>query len=243
MELAKRHRLWTAVGAAERHFGSGTAINATIYLLRARRVPRSSNPQLSEPNASGGFTLIIWLSGPTGSGKTSLVSAFSQLGYSVVQEDVPTRLFEAFAADPLTHCEAVQEALMRSRRDQYQLLSDKLKVVFDRSVNEDLSVFCRIHLASGYLNALSFSRLEALAAELEAELPSPDLIIYLTASESVLQQRMDVVGHPKPIVDSLAEQIRLYDEWISCRSEGVVKIDNSNCPPAVLDAILKGRQC
>ena len=113
------------------------------------------------------------------------------------------RLFEAFAANPSRHCEAVQEALMRARHDQYQLRSDKLKVVFDRSVDEDISVFCRIHRASGYLDALSFSRLEALAAELEAELPSPDLIIYLSANETVLRQRMDVVGHPKLIVDSL----------------------------------------
>jgi deoxyadenosine/deoxycytidine kinase len=153
------------------------------------------------------------------------------------------RLFEAFAANPSRYCEAVQEALMRARHDQYQLRSDKLKVVFDRSVDEDISVFCRIHRASGYLDASSFSRLEALAAELEADLPSPDLIIYLSANETVLRQRMDVVGHPKLIVDSLAEQVRLYDEWISCRSESVVKIDNSNCPPAMLDAIVKGWLC
>lgn len=187
--------------------------------------------------------MIIWLSGPTGSGKTSLVSILSQVGYGIVQEDAPMGLFEAFAVDPSRHCEAVQEALMRSRHQQYQLQSDKLNVVFDRSVNEDISVFCRLHRASGYLDAPAFSRLEGLAAELEADLPSPDLIIFLSANETVLRQRIGVVGHPKLIVDSLTEQVRLYDEWISCRSESVVKIDNSKCPPAMLDAILKGWLC
>ena len=81
------------------------------------------------------------------------------------------------------------------------------------------------------------------SAELEADLPSPDLIIFLSANKKVLRQRMKAVGHPKLIVDGLTEQVRLYDEWISCRSESVVKIDNSKCPPAMLDAILKGWLC
>lgn len=179
--------------------------------------------------------MIIWLSGPTGSGKTSLAAYLSELGYSAVREEAPRQLFENFASDPARHCAPLQEAIMRARHTQFSLLKDTRKVVFDRSIDEDFAVFCRMHHASGNLAPNSFSRLEDLAMELKNSMPPPDLIIYLSAKTGELVRRLTALGHPKPILDNLDEQLRLYDEWISERPENVIKVDNSKCAPETLN--------
>ncbi len=118
---------------------------------------------------------------------------------------------------------------MRARYAQWQRLPGERRVVFDRSVDEDIFVFCQMHHALGYLDANALSRLERLAGDLKAALPSPDLIVYLSVKEEELRRRMAIVGHPKHIVDSLDVQLSLYNQWISGRTESVVRVDNSQC--------------
>jgi deoxyadenosine/deoxycytidine kinase len=188
----------------------------------------------------GEVTLILWLSGPTGSGKTSLTNLLSNLGFGVVREEVSVELFKLFIADPWKHCESLQEALMRARHRQFQLLPSNERVVFDRSLDEDISVFCRLHHSLGYLDASSLSRLDALAEKLKADLPLPDLIIYLSVDEAILQRRIEASGHPRIIIDALEQQVLLYNEWVSGRSEAVLKVNNEQYRPEMLNAILQG---
>jgi len=190
-----------------------------------------------------GTTLIIWLSGATGSGKTSTSAILAQVGCSVVREEVPPKLFQAFLSDPTKYCEELQETLMRSRYSQFQLVRDERYVIFDRSVEEDLEVFCRMHHETGYLRDDAMARLETLAAELKADLPTPDLIIYLKVNEVLLSQRMAEIGHPKLIVDSLSAQLKLYSKWVSCLKGNVLVVDNANCRPQALKTVLAGLQC
>lgn len=181
--------------------------------------------------------MIIWLSGATGSGKTSLANLICSFGYKAVREEAPNHLFTAFVSDPEQHCEAVQEAILRSRHTQYQLLTDNKKVVFDRSLDEDLFVFCQMHHALGYLDKGALSRLEKLNNELKDDIPSPDLILYLSPEEATLRQRMVENDHPPFLIENLRMQMQLYDEWISGRSESIIKIDNSKCQPSTLSYI------
>ncbi|MEI9415752.1 deoxynucleoside kinase [Mesorhizobium sp. Cs1321R2N1] len=173
--------------------------------------------------------MIIWLSGPTGAGKTSVASVLSRHGYRVIRETAPTQIFEAFAAEPQRYCYDVQRALMGSRKKQWDATASRKKVVFDRSIDEDIAVFCRMHLQNGYLNVDEFNRLAKFADSLRAGLPAPDLIIYLQASEDVLEQRLLIKGHPTIIRDNLCVQLQLYEDWISSRHESVVRIDSSRC--------------
>jgi RNase adaptor protein for sRNA GlmZ degradation len=58
---------------------------------------------------------MIWLSGPTGAGKTSVARLLRKVGYSIVEEKIPEKLFKRFAAEPTTNCEPLQRKLMQAR--------------------------------------------------------------------------------------------------------------------------------
>lgn len=171
--------------------------------------------------------MIIWLSGPTGAGKTTMAGLLAAVGYSVVRESAPAQLFADFVNNPQQYCSQVQEALMRSRHSQWRALPDRKKVVFDRSIDEDFSIFCRMHRMSGLIDDEAFQMLNALFYELQEDMPVPDLILYLSADMETLAGRTE--GHPEIIRDRLGMQLKLYDEWIMGRPESVAKLDNSKC--------------
>jgi hypothetical protein len=59
--------------------------------------------------------VTVWISGPTGAGKTTLSHLLRATGYSVVEEKLPEQLFRAFALDPVQHCARLQEEIVRSQ--------------------------------------------------------------------------------------------------------------------------------
>ncbi|BAV48094.1 hypothetical protein MesoLj113a_19350 [Mesorhizobium sp. 113-1-2] len=176
--------------------------------------------------------MIIWLSGPTGAGKTTMAGLLATVGYSVVRESAPSQLFADFVKDPGQYCSQVQEAIMRSRHSQWKALPDRKKVVFDRSIDEDFSIFCRMHGMSGLIDDETLQRLRVLCREFKEDMPVPDLILYLSADIETLAGR--IKGHPKVIRDHLGTQLKLYDEWISGRPESLVRLDNSKCRLEIL---------
>jgi deoxyadenosine/deoxycytidine kinase len=173
--------------------------------------------------------MILWLSGPTGSGKSSYAEILAQFGYRIVHEILPASLFEAFSKDPLKYCEALQEAIMRSRLEQWTALAGSQNVAFDRSVDEDGAVFCRMHHERGILSDEAFDRMQALARVFQTAMPAPELIIYMSPGRDALHERVTRGGHPQTIVDGLDRQIALYTEWLSGQKQDVVAIDNSGC--------------
>src|SRR5882762_5789455 len=98
----------------------------------------------------------IWISGPTGAGKTSLTGIAKKCGFGVVNEQLPRAKFEAFVIDPTRYCSELQREIMHSRFNAWQALPDRSKVVFDRSIDEDINVFCRMHYESGFLSEKQF---------------------------------------------------------------------------------------
>jgi len=73
--------------------------------------------------------MLIWISGPTGSGKTSLCNLFQTCGYSVVAEKLPEGKFNAFKSEPSRHCAGLQEEIIRSRFNGWKRLKDSRRIV------------------------------------------------------------------------------------------------------------------
>lgn len=184
--------------------------------------------------------MIIWISGPTGSGKSTLAGNLGGLGYDIVREELPPDLFRAFRADPAKHCASLQEAIMLSRLAQWKRVAGRANVAFDRSVDEDINVFCRMHHERGLLNFAAYARLRSFAEGLIAELPRPDLIAFLSPPIDVLRARMQSIGHPEMIIDGLARQVALYEEWVGGRQESIIRIDNSACSTGALESFFAG---
>ena len=183
--------------------------------------------------------MIIWISGPTGAGKTTLARLLHASGYSIVEENVPEKLFKAFISDPNAYCASLQHEIMQARFDGWQRVSSASRVAFDRSIDEDIEVFCQMHWQHG---RLSRDQLEALAdfgRSLQKQMPEPDLILFITSDQEVLLRRIEDLTRPRLILDSLRDQISLYAEWIQNRRGEIAEIDTSRLSEETLTQFLK----
>jgi deoxyadenosine/deoxycytidine kinase len=183
--------------------------------------------------------VIIWISGPTGSGKSTLAAHLVKVGYAIVQEALPAALFQEFRRSPAQYCAALQEAIMRGRRQGWSNVSGRGLVAFDRSVDEDLSVFCKLHLERGFINESAMDHLNLVGSALRAEMPEPDLIFYLRPSVTVLMERISQLEHPSFIRETLCRQVHLYDEWIETQRASMVRIDNGAASVASLTRLFE----
>ncbi len=147
--------------------------------------------------------MIVWFSGPTGAGKSSLAHVFRALVYAIVEENLPKARFTAFASDPVQHCAPLQEEIILSRFERWRAVSSARRVIFDRSLDEDAHVFCRMHHELGFLDDQQYERLESLARNLQNAMPGPDLVLYMCPETRVLAERVRQPEHPAFIVQSL----------------------------------------
>jgi deoxyadenosine/deoxycytidine kinase len=171
--------------------------------------------------------MIVWISGPTGAGKSALATKLAAVGFASVNEDVPEDLMAAFVADPRSNCVKLQMEIMMSRLRRWQPLCKAPRLVFDRSIDEDIEVFCTLHSRLGFLDDHALTTLRSTAREIQQVLPRPDLVIYLDPPASILRMRM--AQHPRIISESLGLQLSLYDEWRHQIVGNVLAIDNSRC--------------
>ena len=188
--------------------------------------------------------MVVWISGPTGSGKSSLSRILGALAYAVVEEKIPKEHFHAFVSDPTRNCAPLQEQIMRSRFREWQRQSSASRILFDRSLDEDAQVFCRMHHDLGLLDAKQYKRLQTLASDLQSQMPRPDLIVFMCPKQKVLFDRVKATEHPSIIVKNLDRQVSIYNGWLSTRREAVLRLDNSACDlQAVQRLFLEIPQC
>jgi deoxyadenosine/deoxycytidine kinase len=171
--------------------------------------------------------MIVWLSGPTGAGKTSLARSLRTNGYAIVEESVPGNLFRAFASEPIANCELLQRHLMQARLDGWRKVMGAPRIAFDRSIDEDIEVFCRLHKRTGVLTQRQFNSLAQFGRTLQVEIPNPDLIVFVNSVPEVLLRRLQNSETPAPIIKSLGLQISLYSRWLRGRREEVLQLDTT----------------
>lgn len=187
--------------------------------------------------------MIIWLSGPTGAGKTSLARSLRESGWSIVEEYAPQDLFRAFASQPATNCEALQRCLMQARLDGWRRVSDSPCVAFDRSIDEDIEVFCKMHMRAGLLTQMQFGQLAQLGEHLQLQMPKPDLIVYVSAEPAVLFSRIQSAEAPEPIIQSFSDQMSAYAEWLQSRTEQVLRLDTTRSSEKIMARFFTGIRC
>lgn len=167
--------------------------------------------------------MLIVIAGPTGAGKTTLVSALaSSSGLSVVHE--PS--LEAIQAGSRGWV-ATQRAFLRSRAATLRRLRPPF--LMDRHFSEDREIFFRLHLELGHISQADRSKLDAEARDLEDEFP-PTFIMCLSADRQVLIERMLLARQPEWLVEGLERQLHLYGEWLARRPHSVI-LDTTNMNP------------
>jgi deoxyadenosine/deoxycytidine kinase len=185
--------------------------------------------------------MIILLSGPTGSGKSSFATILGQWGYSVVRETIPEDIFQRFRVDPVRNCASLQEAIIRARIAAWNEVRACNRIVFDRSIDEDVAIFCQMHFENGLLTRQELDRLSAIAREAESDIARPDLTISMSATPEKLLERLKANGHPNQIISSLPRQLELYRQWTVAQSGPVLQVDNTHCTLESLEQFLGSR--
>lgn len=180
-------------------------------------------------------TEIAWISGPTGSGKTTLANGLTQGTRQLVREVVPQELFKQFLTAPQTYCYRLQRSIIQSRVAQLEeaVKSGHSKIILDRSPEEDVKVFCRMYRDLGYLSVNEYADLEELAESAVMHNP-PCITIFLSTPFSVVKQRLESSGYPKFILNNLSQQFLLYDEWQKSKNDKILLVDSSRAKPGNL---------
>jgi deoxyadenosine/deoxycytidine kinase len=97
------------------------------------------------------------------------------------------------------------------------LLQRTNSVIQDRTVYEDAEIFARNLYQQGLMDQRDYRSYCELYEVVTTVLPPPDLIVYLRASVSTLQERIRRRGRPyeQNIAMTYLEQLNeLYEEWI-----------------------------
>jgi deoxyadenosine/deoxycytidine kinase len=136
---------------------------------------------------------LILLAGNIGSGKTSLTERIgSRLGWYTAFESVADNPYLAdFYADMRTWSFHLQVFFLGHRVQQHiELASMAQSAICDRSVFEDAYIFARALHQLGNLTDRDYLAYRRVFDLVVANIPTPDLLIYLKAPVPVLMERI-----------------------------------------------------
>jgi deoxyadenosine/deoxycytidine kinase len=140
---------------------------------------------------------MILLAGNIGTGKTSLTERLgARLGWLAAYESVADNPYLAdFYADMRQWSFHLQIFFLGHRAQQYlDLASSPESAILDRSIYEDAHIFARALHHMGNLSERDYTAYRRVFDLLVAELPPPDLLIYLKAPVQVLMDRIQRRG-------------------------------------------------
>ena len=164
---------------------------------------------------------FITVAGNIGAGKSTLVDKLCrELKWQPFFEPVTHNPYLAdFYEDMSTWGFHSQVYFLTHRlRVYHELFQYPGSVILDRSLYEDAEIFARNIYLNGNMNRRDYETYDSLYQSVLNFLPTPDLVIYLRASVSTLQQRISQRGRAyEKSIDSgyLAQLNQAYEKWIS----------------------------
>jgi deoxyadenosine/deoxycytidine kinase len=164
---------------------------------------------------------LIIVAGNIGVGKTSLSERLgARLGWRTAFESVADNPYlPDFYADMHTWSFHLQVFFLGHRARQYlEMANDPQSVILDRSIYEDAYIFARALHHMGNLTERDYLSYRRVFDLVVANLPAPDLLIYLRAPVSVLMERIHNRGRAMESgisADYLSLLETFYDEWMA----------------------------
>lgn len=163
---------------------------------------------------------FITVAGNIGAGKSTLVRQLSKkLGWTPFYEpETENPYLVDFYQDMAAwgfHSQVY--FLVKRLRMHRELMDLKASVIQDRSVYEDAEIFAQNLYQQDAISARDYGTYRELYQVLVEFLPPPDMVIYLRASVSTLQDRISRRGRDyEHGIDPgyLADLNELYEEWV-----------------------------
>lgn len=163
---------------------------------------------------------LILVAGNIGAGKTSLTERLgARLGWETAYESVADNPFMAdFYGDMTRWSFHLQVFFLGHRAEQHiRLAKNPTSAIIDRSIYEDAYIFARALHHLGHLSERDYGAYRRVFDLVTANLPRPDLMLYLRAPAPVLLERIRARGRETEkgiTVDYLSLLDSFYDEWM-----------------------------
>jgi deoxyadenosine/deoxycytidine kinase len=164
---------------------------------------------------------IVAVAGNIGVGKSTLVTMLSErLGWEPFFEPVSENPYLAdFYRDMRTWAFHSQIFFLTRRlRIHRQMIEHPSSAIQDRSVYEDAEIFAHNLFRQRLIGERDYNSYRELYQVLIEFLPPPDLVVYLRASVSTLQERIRLRGRDyerQITTDYLSQLNELYESWIA----------------------------
>jgi deoxyadenosine/deoxycytidine kinase len=164
---------------------------------------------------------FVAVAGNIGVGKSTLVSMLcDHLGWQPFFEPVGENPYLADFYRDMRQWSFHSQIffLTRRLRSHRQLCEHPTSAIQDRSVYEDAEVFAHNLFLQGLMDERDYLSYRELYRVLTEFLPPPDLVVYLRATVSTLQERISHRGrdYERTITtEYLAQLNALYEDWIA----------------------------
>ncbi len=175
---------------------------------------------------------IITFVGVSGVGKTTLARALAASGnFATGFEQHDTRPFQHLcdADKRYTLHNQVDYFLLRAEQER-ALRADPRPALLDGGLDVDFHGFARLFHQRGYLSDDEYALCERLYTQLRLALPLPDLVVYLTASDEVIRQRLAARNRVNIATAADAALLKEYlEDWLNDLPQPtLLKLDVSN---------------